>query len=239
MLFSGKGRHRRPSKAVRIATLTGVAGAAVAVPLMSATGAQAASVDTWEKVAQCESGGNWSINTGNGYYGGLQFNNSSWAAAGGTKYAPRADLATKEQQIATAEKLLAMQGPGAWACAGAGNLQAGGPSANVSPGASQQQKPAQPKPAQPQQKQAAPKPAQPKPAQPQQQAPKPVQKPVQQAPQQAPQTGEGNYTVKSGDTLSSIAAAHGTTWQKLYQDNKSTVGGDADLILPGQKLQIG
>ncbi|NGO68855.1 transglycosylase family protein [Streptomyces boncukensis] len=235
MLFSGKGRHRRPSKAVRIATLTGIAGAAVAVPLMSATGAQAASVDTWDKVAQCESGGNWSINTGNGYYGGLQFNQSSWAAAGGTQYAPRADQATKAQQIAAAEKLLKMQGPGAWGCAGAGNLTSGGPSANVNPGGSgqQTQKQAQPKPTQPQQQQnQQQRPAQ-KPAQ------KPVQKPVQQAPQQAPQTGSGNYTVKSGDTLSTIAAAHGTSWQKLYQDNKSTVGGDANLILPGQKLQVG
>ncbi|NNG83780.1 LysM peptidoglycan-binding domain-containing protein [Streptomyces cacaoi] len=222
MLFSGKGRHRRPSKAVRIATLTGVAGAAVAVPLVSATGAQAASVDTWDKVAQCESSGNWSANTGNGYYGGLQFNQSSWAAAGGTKYAPRADQATKDQQIAVAEKLLAMQGPGAWSCAGAGGLTAGGPAADVSPDGGSQQ-------------------AQPKQQQPQQQS-RPQQQPQQRQapqPQQAPQTGHGNYTVKSGDTLSKIAEAHGTDWHKLYEDNRSTIGGDADLIFPGQKLQVG
>ncbi|OEV03246.1 hypothetical protein AN217_00030, partial [Streptomyces qinglanensis] len=89
----------------------------------------AASVDTWDKVAQCESSGNWQANTGNGYFGGLQFSQSSWAAAGGTAYASRADLATKDQQIAVAEKLLKMQGPGAWACAGAGGLTAGGPAA--------------------------------------------------------------------------------------------------------------
>ncbi|MFD9635354.1 transglycosylase family protein, partial [Streptomyces violascens] len=117
MLLSGKGKHRRPSKAVRVVTLAGVTGAAVAAPLMAAGNASAASVQTWDAVAQCESGGNWSINTGNGYYGGLQFSQSSWAAAGGTQYASRADLATKGQQIATAEKLLAMQGPGAWGCA--------------------------------------------------------------------------------------------------------------------------
>ncbi|WP_420865391.1 transglycosylase family protein, partial [Streptomyces pathocidini] len=98
MLSGNKGKHRRPSKAVRIATLAGVAGAAAAAPLLGATSASAASVDTWEKVAQCESGGNWSINTGNGYYGGLQFSQSSWEAAGGTRYAARADLATKDQQ---------------------------------------------------------------------------------------------------------------------------------------------
>ncbi|MGY1435831.1 LysM peptidoglycan-binding domain-containing protein [Streptomyces reniochalinae] len=230
MLFSGKGRHRRPTKAVRIATVTGVAGAAVALPLVSATGANAASVDTWEKVAQCESSGNWQANTGNGYYGGLQFNNSSWAAAGGTKYAPRADQATKEQQIAVAEKLLEMQGPGAWACAGAGGLTSGGPAADVNPdggsdGGSQQQ-------AQPQQKQAPQQEQQ----RPQQQAePKPAQ-PSQ--PQQTPKKGHGNYTVKSGDTLSAIAEAHDTTWHQVYEDNKSTVGGDADLIFPGQKLQV-
>src|SRR5262245_22026932 len=130
-MLINKGKHRRPSKAVRVATLAGVAGAAVAVPLMGATSASAASVATWDKVAQCESGGNWSINTGNGYYGGLQFSNSSWAAAGGTQYAARADLATESQQIAPAEKLLAIQGPGAWSCAGAGGLTSGGPSPDL------------------------------------------------------------------------------------------------------------
>ncbi|MEU5835220.1 transglycosylase family protein [Streptomyces diacarni] len=230
MLFSGKGRHRRPTKAVRIATVTGVAGAAVALPLVSATGANAASVDTWEKVAQCESSGNWQANTGNGYYGGLQFNNSSWAAAGGTTYAPRADQATKEQQIAVAEKLLDMQGPGAWACAGAGGLTSGGPAADVNPDGGSSDSGSQ---QQPQRKQAPQQEQQ----RPQQQAePKPAQ-PAQ--PQQAPKKGHGNYTVKSGDTLSEIAEAHDTTWHKVYEDNKSTVGDDADLIFPGQKLQVG
>lgn len=71
-------------------------------------------IPDWEAIAAGESSGNWQINTGNGYFGGLQFAQSSWEAAGGTKYAPRADLATKEQQIAAAEELLKMQGPGAW-----------------------------------------------------------------------------------------------------------------------------
>ncbi|MEV4615874.1 transglycosylase family protein, partial [Kitasatospora sp. NPDC049258] len=69
---------------------------------------------TWDKVAQCESTGNWAINSGNGFYGGLQFTNSTWAAFGGTSYAPQANLASKAQQIAVAEKVLAAQGPGAW-----------------------------------------------------------------------------------------------------------------------------
>lgn len=74
----------------------------------------------WEGIAQCESTGNWSINTGNGYYGGLQFDNSTWASGGGTAYAPRADLATKEQQIAVAENVAASRGSSPWACAYAG-----------------------------------------------------------------------------------------------------------------------
>jgi hypothetical protein len=73
----------------------------------------------WTGVAMCESSGNWSINTGNGYYGGLQFSPSTWASFGGLAYAPRADLATKSEQIAVAEKVLAVQGPGAWPTCGA------------------------------------------------------------------------------------------------------------------------
>jgi hypothetical protein len=72
----------------------------------------------WAAVALCESSGNWATNTGNGYYGGLQFSPSTWAAFGGTAYAPRADLATRDQQIAVAEKVLAVQGPGAWPTCG-------------------------------------------------------------------------------------------------------------------------
>jgi uncharacterized protein YabE (DUF348 family) len=74
----------------------------------------------WEGIAQCESTGNWSINTGNGYYGGLQFDNSTWASGGGLAYAPRADLASKEQQIAVAENVAASRGSSPWACAHAG-----------------------------------------------------------------------------------------------------------------------
>ncbi|MCX2185780.1 transglycosylase family protein [Streptomyces sp. SKN60] len=76
--------------------------------------AAAASLDTWDRVASCESSGNWSINTGNGFYGGLQFTASTWAEFGGQAFAPNAHLATKEQQIAIAEKVLEGQGPGAW-----------------------------------------------------------------------------------------------------------------------------
>ncbi|WP_305094206.1 resuscitation-promoting factor [Prescottella sp. R16] len=68
----------------------------------------------WDSIAQCEATGNWAINTGNGYYGGLQFDQGTWAAHGGTQYAARADLASREQQIAVAQKVQAAQGWGAW-----------------------------------------------------------------------------------------------------------------------------
>lgn len=86
--------------------------AGVAAPTPAAPAVAGGSV--WDALAQCESGGNWSINTGNGYQGGLQFSPSTWAAYGGTQYAPTADQATREQQIAIAEKTQAGQGWGAW-----------------------------------------------------------------------------------------------------------------------------
>lgn len=76
--------------------------------------APASGYGVWDQLAQCESGGNWSIDTGNGFSGGLQFTDSTWAAYGGTEYAPRASAATREQQIAVAEKVRAGQGWGAW-----------------------------------------------------------------------------------------------------------------------------
>ena len=71
-------------------------------------------IPDWEAVAQGESGGNWQKNTGNGFFGGLQFTQASWELAGGLQYQPRADMATKEEQISVATMLLQIQGPGAW-----------------------------------------------------------------------------------------------------------------------------
>lgn len=73
----------------------------------------------WDRIAQCESGGNWSTNTGNGYYGGLQFDIGTWQGAGGGKFAPRADLASRAQQITIANHIYASRGLGPWGCAGA------------------------------------------------------------------------------------------------------------------------
>ncbi|WP_228990974.1 transglycosylase family protein [Streptomyces sp. DH8] len=233
MLLNSKGKHRRPSKATRIATLVGVTGAAVAVPLMGATSASAASVETWDAVAQCESGGNWSINTGNGYYGGLQFSQSSWAAAGGTQYAARADLASKDQQIATAEKLLDMQGPGAWACAGAGGLTNDGvdPGVNTGSGRSQQAQPEREaeQPTTRSEQRSAPK------AAPQAESKKTVTTPTGEKVRK----GDGEYKVKTGDTLSKIAQKEGVKggWSKLFQLNDDIVE-DANMIFPGQQLHL-
>jgi hypothetical protein len=70
----------------------------------------------WDKIAQCESGGNWSINTGNGYYGGLQFDIQTWIGSGGGAYAPNASLATKAQQIDIANRVYAQRGLQPWGC---------------------------------------------------------------------------------------------------------------------------
>ena len=78
----------------------------------------AATDGEWDQVARCESGGNWAINTGNGYQGGLQFAPSTWTSHGGGEFAPAANLATKDEQIAVAERVLASQGRGAWPVCG-------------------------------------------------------------------------------------------------------------------------
>lgn len=122
--------HRRRAGAA----LT-VGGATVAAAVISGgSPASAATVTTWDKVAKCESGNRWTTNTGNGYYGGLQFSQQTWAGFGGRSYAPRADLATKRQQITVAERVLKVQGPGAWpTCGPRAGLQRGGPAPYSSP----------------------------------------------------------------------------------------------------------
>ncbi|MFI8827609.1 transglycosylase family protein [Streptomyces sp. NPDC053431] len=228
MLLSGKGKHRRAAKVTRVVALAGVAGVAVAAPLMTAGTASAATASEWDAVAQCESGGNWSINTGNGFYGGLQFTNSTWAAYGGTAYAARADLASKSQQIAVAEKVLAGQGKGAWPSCGVGLSSAAydGGSAET----------AAPKPAAPQRTTE-----QPATRSEQRQAPKKSEskKTVTTPTGKKVKKGDGEYKVVAGDTLSKIAAAHGVKggWEKLFQLNKDVVE-NADLIYPGQQLHL-
>jgi resuscitation-promoting factor RpfA len=208
----------------RTRTAAVLTGAALLAPLglLAATGnAVAADGGVWDRIARCESGGDWHIDTGNGYYGGLQFAASTWRAYGGTAYAPRADQATREQQIAVAVKVQRAQGWGAWpvcsARAGAtgaapGNASAttertggtaGGPTGTKSAHRTAPKQPGQPA--------ATTRPA---------------------------SRGTGDYTVREGDTLSAVAARHGTTWQRLYAANQAVIGGDPDLIVPGQQLEI-
>ncbi|MFF8382587.1 transglycosylase family protein [Streptomyces kanasensis] len=202
-----RGRHRRhqPSRLNR-ASLTAVGSAGIALPLIGAGTAHAASVDVWEKVAACESTNRWQVNTGNGYYGGLQFSQSTWQAYGGTRYAPRADLATKDQQIAIAEKVLKGQGPRAWpTCSQRAGLARGGEKPDVTPDgrADRRDRPAA-------------------------------------TPTTIPNQRRESYTVARGDTLSRIAAEKRVQggWQRLYAQNRAVIGGDPDLIMPGQRLAL-
>ncbi|MFE2297459.1 transglycosylase family protein [Streptomyces sp. NPDC059445] len=210
-----RGRHRRyqPNRINRASLTVTAGGAGIALPLVGAGVAHAADVGTWNKVAACESSGNWSINTGNGYYGGLQFTRSTWEAYGGKAYAGRADQATKDQQIAVAEKVLKGQGPGAWpVCSVRAGLTRGGTTPDISPAGTAPQT-----------------------------AKRHSVRDVK--PQTTPQSRAGTaemYTVVRGDTLSGIADSRHVQggWQGLYAANRSTVGSDPDLILPGQRLAL-
>jgi resuscitation-promoting factor RpfA len=223
MLFSGKGKHRRPSKATRAAALAGVTGVAIAAPLMAAGNASAATASEWDAVAQCESGGNWSINTGNGYYGGLQFSASTWAAYGGTQYAAQANQAGKAQQIAVAEKVLASQGKGAWPVCGKGLSGAAYNGAGASGSSSSSSGHSSGQSASRSSERPAVK----------------SHKTVTTPTGKKVKKGDGEYKVVKGDTLSSIAEKHHVKggWAKLFKLNKDIVE-DANLIYPGQQLHL-
>ncbi|MEU9881920.1 transglycosylase family protein [Streptomyces phaeochromogenes] len=190
-----------------------LAGAALLAPLglLAATGnAAAADSGVWDRIAQCESGGNWHINTGNGYYGGLQFSAGTWRAYGGSAYASTADKASKAQQIAVATKVQRGQGWGAWpTCSSRAGASGGAPAASA--------------PSTPTTK-AAPS--------------KPAKAPDRSTGHTGRGSSRGDYTVRGGDTLSAIAARHGTTWQRIYAANKAAIGGDPDVIVPGQRLEL-
>ncbi|MEU1556306.1 transglycosylase family protein [Streptomyces scabiei] len=229
MLFSSKGKHRRPSKAARAIAVVGVTGAAaVAAPLMAAGSASAATASEWDAVAQCESGGDWSINTGNGYYGGLQFSASTWAAYGGTQYASTANQASKAQQIAIAEKVLAGQGKGAWPVCGVGlsgasyDGAAASSGTTNSSGSSQSTQESTKKSTEDNRASRSSERATVK---------TPTGKKVKK--------GDGEYKVVKGDTLSGIAAKKNVKggWEKLFELNKDIID-DADFIYPGQQLHL-
>ncbi|MGW3867303.1 transglycosylase family protein, partial [Streptomyces sp. NPDC005047] len=137
-MLSGNGRHRRPRQAPALVVAAGVTGSAIAIPLLGATGAHAAGVN-WDQVAECETGGAWSQNAGNGYYGGLQLPQEAWERYGGLEYAASADQASRSQQIRIAEKLYADQGIAAWPTCGllAGLGNPPGATASTGDGASE------------------------------------------------------------------------------------------------------
>jgi LysM repeat protein len=207
-----RGKQGKQGSAARTIAKVAVAGIIAGAPLGLAVGtANAAPGLDWDALAQCEASGNWAANTGNGYYGGLQFTQQTWNAYGGQGSPSNA---SREQQIAVAERVLAGQGKNAWpACTakmGAGQV------AKTAPAPQQQRK------AQPQQRQAA--------------------APVQQAPVAvagSKSNPSGNYEIKAGDTLSKIAEANKVAggYQAIVEKNKGFLT-NPDLIFPGDKILI-
>ncbi|MFF4566724.1 transglycosylase family protein [Streptomyces sp. NPDC001435] len=221
----------RGETARRARTTAVLAGAALLAPLglLAATGnAAAADGGVWDRIAQCESGGNWHINTGNGYYGGLQFSAGTWRAYGGTAYAPTADRASRTQQIAVATKVQHAQGWGAWpTCSARAGAYGAAPAAGSSGTAGTKSTNTKSTNTKNTTKAAPAKPSK---------APKRSTGHTNRG--SSRDSSGGNYTVRKGDTLSGIAARHGTTWQRLYAANKSVIGGDPDMIVPGQRLSL-
>jgi len=243
------GRHRAPTTTGRTAAKLAVTGLVVGAPLTAlAAPASAATTGQWDAVAQCESGGNYAINTGNGFYGGLQFTLSTWAAYGG-RGAPQ--TASRSEQIAVAERVLAGQGKGAWPVCGTG-LGAANPT--------------------PAQAQTRPAPAAPSTrtvpsAPPSVRSAPPVVAPsvVGQSTRATVGAGDADadaddstaaaprattpsrgsaaarsYVVRSGDTLAKIAAAHQVRggYQAIFALNRGTIK-NVNLIYPGETLTLG
>lgn len=204
-----RGNTRKPSTAVRrtIARVV-LTGVAVGAPLMAAP-AFASAEPNWDAIAQCESSGNWGANTGNGYYGGLQFKQSTWEANGGSGNPANA---SREEQIRVANNVLQSQGIGAWpVCGKKGGGGAAAPAKSKAPTTNSGGGKAKGKKA----------PARSAPVQPALVASNP----------------NGDYTVVPGDSLSKIATAQNVPggWQALFEKNKQFIG-DPNLIVPGQKI---
>ena len=204
--MANRGKHRKPHAASRTIARVVVAGVAVGVPFAIAAGPAQASPD-WDAIAQCESGGNWGISTGNGYYGGLQFTQGTWAANGGSGNPANA---SRDEQIRVAENVLKTQGIGAWPVCG--KRGGGGHAAPVKSAA---------KPAKKAPKRTAPVAA----------------APVVAAPVTVKSNPNGDYTVVAGDSLSKIAQQQNIQggWQTLFEKNKDFIS-NPDLILVGQVI---
>lgn len=212
---------------------------AVAVLAMSslfAFNAPAANASSdWDRLAQCESGGDWNINTGNGYYGGLQFSQQSWEAVGGSGNPAQA---SKSEQIQRGEQLRQIQGWGAWPSCSAQLGLSGSPSGSPAPAPAPApapetttEAPAQVEQA-PQQESVSPAPVEPVAP-----APAPAPAPVEQAPVTVDYSGE-TYVVQSGDTLHEIAVAYdvegGYDTLAAWNDDIN----DPGLIFAGQEIIV-
>lgn len=214
---------------------------------MSMPAANAVDGATWDALAQCESGGNWSINTGNGFYGGLQFTQQSWNGVGMSGSPANA---TRAQQIEAGERLLAIQGWGAWpACSAKLGLygKTGAAPTYTEPTTSTAATTTVAAQSQTQQTYTAPA-AQAAPAAPAAQAaPAAVEAPAAApaveapaaAPVAAPKAAAGTYTVVPGDSLSLIASKLGVAggYQAIAAANTDIIY-NVDLIFPGQVLNI-
>lgn len=197
----------RTGRLLRAAVLGAVA---VGVPFATTGTATAAPDATWDRLAQCESGGKWGTNTGNGYAGGLQFSQSTWRAYGGSGSAHRASRA---EQIAVAERTLAAQGWGAWpSCSRKAGVR--GASANPSKGVVRKAAQSAAKSAAPAKRTAAAA------------APRPVK-------------NGADYTVAKGDTLGRLAERFDVPggWKAVW-DRNSDVLSSPDVLRVGQQLDL-
>ena len=198
-----------------------IAGAALSATAANAAVPTAASTSTWDSLAQCESSGNWGINTGNGYAGGLQFSPSTWAAHGGTGSAANA---SREQQIAVAERVQASQGWGAWpACAAKLGLTGGARAPQSAPVTRVSA--------------VTPAPSAKAPATSVRTAPKATSKTRPRA--ASVPLSVKTYTIQHGDTLSGIAGKLNITggWQLLANANAATIP-NPNRVFPGQVLRL-
>jgi resuscitation-promoting factor RpfA len=238
---SGRGRHRKPSNHTRTLGLA-TAPLVAAIPLAAASALPAsAATSAWDRLAGCESGGNWGINTGNGYYGGLQFADGTWDGNGGEKYASRADLATRAEQIVIASKLLNSSGWGPWpACSS--RLGLGGDEKREALATAEAIKARLSGDQTSSDTTTASSPAD--------STKSSAEKVAEDNRVQTERANRGKhrkaassadiYVVRSGDTLSAIARNRHVPggWQKLYRINKDTIGSNPGLIRPGQRLHL-
>lgn len=218
----------------RAVATAAIAGAAIAVPVVMAGSASADSVN-WSAIANCESSGDWAANTGNGFYGGLQFTESTWLAYGGGSYAQYPYEASEADQITVAEAVLAGQGIGAWpvcgAYAGSGSSYSGtntsGSSSSDSSSSSSSDSSSSDSSSSSSDNSSSSSDAS-------------TTSSTDTSSSSSSSSASGSYTVQSGDTLSQIAAKEGISdWHTLYNNNESTIGSNPNLIYPGQVFNLG